>query len=41
MMDQDEPSNLGLLAADVDADADEDEAMMKEGLLTFNNEHPL
>ena len=41
LMDQDDPSNLGFLAADEDEVADEDEAMMKEGLLTFNNEHPL
>ena len=40
MLDQDEPSNLGFFAADEgeDEDADEDEAMMKDG--TFNNNYP-
>ena len=35
MIDQDEASNLGFLAADEDAD-DDDAMMMKEG--TFNND---
>ena len=36
MIDQDEASNLGFLAADEDEDADEDEAMVRrKGLLTM------